>query len=766
MTQQSQTNTKRPVAMFALALLVGVLVSNISAVAASPFHLIWLPPSIVLVGLLTRGPTVLLPSFVGMAAAMWLMDASIWYTISASIAVVLAPFLTERAIQHLRRERRATSHLVQSAQLFVPIALIQAPIGAAMLLGAWLMEPTSALSGTAVFCMQWLIECATGIIFVRGIMTWMPNDGGGFCPVAGMSRGKRSVDPKLLRGAGLIGVLAAGATIALWLDLNTATRLFNILIFVVAAGTTLVSNRRTSCTLLMLASLIIATTHLHSAKTVVAGNWLEAFVELQLLLLIGGALLHFLNALVEERLTQQRRLRRKAFANEVTGMPNLRALNAFLSSARVTQRMKTEGIVLAEVSTTGLTRWADLAGRVNIMRVEREIGMRLRNSFAAQLRYLVHVGTGRFILVLDKSQGEEAMRGAVRTCFEEHRFSIGANQVRLHYSIGIVDVLPGKSDLETVLASLSIAQQQAVKSSDHFFRMTLDDREIRAYREDLAWMEKVREMLSANRIRLFAQPIAPASICATSPLYFEVLARMVGDNDEILTPDKFLPAISLLGQQVEFDRCVIIQTLNHLATDRELIAEKNQCAINVTGPSICDPTFPHFLISALSDRNIRADSIVIEVTESDAITDLEAAFSNVTTISNAGVQIAVDDFGTGRATFEYIRRFKPDILKIDGAFVRGSESDPLDKEIVHSIVRLAKTIGAKTVAEFVENEKIADQMRGMGLDNLQGWAIAKPMPIETVKAFCDEKRAEMAKAESNCIETPSGKGMQPVLGSI
>ncbi len=748
MNQPPKVVGKRPAAMFSLAVCLGLLVSQVSLVATTPLHLIWLPTSIVLVGLLTRGPAVLLPAALCMAGAMWIANAAAPQILTAAAAVVIAPFLTEKAIQRLRTGQRATSHLTQTIHLFVAIAAVQAPVSAIILSAGWETEAGGAISFPVLFVMQWIIETTTGVIFVRGLMTWMPNDGSGFCPVAGMSGARRMVDPKLVQAAGLIAVLVGAAWLLVSLGFSQVARLLSIGIFVVAAGSNLVSNRRTSSTLLMVAALAIVGVHLLSVGADPELIDVPVLVELELLLLTGASLLHLLNSLVEERLAQQRKLKQKAFANEVTDLPNLRALNAYLQSSKSIKRVAAEGLLMAEVSVAGLSRWADLSGRASIMAVEREIGARLRLCFGGQLRFLVHIGTGRFILVLSNRRDDEGISLAIRTCFESHRFSVGANQVRLHYSIGIVETPPGPNDLETTLASLSIAQQQAAKSSQSFYRMALNDSEIRAYREDLAWVEKVSEMMMANRLRLFAQPIAPAKMSSRSPLHFEVLARMLDDSGAILTPDKFLPAISLLGQQVAFDQQVVRLTFKTLAEDPVLARAVSLCAINVTGPTISDPDFPAFLTKALNEYSIRAESIAIEVTESDAIDDIELALSNVARISGAGIKVAVDDFGTGRATFEYIRRLKPDILKIDGSFVRRFAADPLDREIVQSIVRLADAIGAKTVAEFVESEEIAGQMRAIGLDFLQGWAIAKPMPIGQIKAFCDKRRAELATAES------------------
>lgn len=756
MSPEAISVPKRPVAMFGLALLIGTFLSLATAVNSTPLTLLWLPTSIVLVGLLMRGLTVLLPAAIGMAVTMWLLDAPVWHASMSVLSVIIAPSAAYYLIQRLRANRRAVSHLMQTIHIVAAIALVQAPISAAIMFVGCYFHPQSMLGPISLIASHWVIETTSGIIFVRGMMVWMPNDGSGFCPVAGIARGNRRLDPELLVPLGLIVTLCLSAVAAFWTEQGNLARLFSIPLFVIAATSSLISNRRIASAVLMLSTFAIATISSYAAKMGSDPAALTRLAEVALLLLTGSLLLQLLNALVEERLAQQRRLRRKAFANEVTDLPNLRALHAYLASASLIHRVKVDGLLMAEVSVAGLMRWADISGRVSIMKVEREIGARLKQSFGKRMRYLIHVGTGRFILVLSRRQSTEELTDVMKVCFQDHQFDIAGNRVRLHCSIGVVDVPPGNHDLETALASLSIAQQKASKNGDLYFRLTLDDEQVRAYREDLAWVEKMGHFLATNRIRLFAQPIAPVQMSSESALNFEVLARMINDDGSILTPDKFLPAISLAGLQIEFDRTVISQTLQYLKDHEELALATHLCAINVTGLTICDLHFPEFLTRNLNERNIDASKITIEVTESDAIIDFESALANILTLTRAGISIAVDDFGTGQATFDYIRRMRPNVLKIDGSFVRRYAADPLDREIVESIVRLAKVLGAKTVAEFIETEQMADDMRKIGVDYLQGWAIAKPMPIEDIKSFCDARRAEMRKDEQLRLSSNQG----------
>lgn len=760
MSPETTTVTRRPVAMFSLALLAGTFLSMATAVGSTPLTLLWLPTSIVLVGLLTRGLAVLLPAAIGMTAALWLLNTPAWHAGMSILSVVIAPSAAYYLIQRLRSNRRAVSHLLQTIHIVTAIALVQAPISAVISFVGCYFHSEPMLGPVSLVVSHWVIEATSGIIFVRGIMVWMPDDGSGFCPVAGMARSNRRIEPEFWVPLGLIGILCLSAVAAFSIEQGSLARLFSIPLFIIAATSSLISNRRIASTILMLSSFAIAAICSYAAQIDSDPGALTRLAEVVLLLLTGSLLLQLLNALVEERLVQQRRLRRKAFANEVTDLPNLRALNAYLASASLIHRVKVEGLLMAEISVAGLMRWADIAGRASIMKVEREIGVRLKQSYGKRMRYLIHVGTGRFILVLSRGQSSEELVGVMKSCFQDHQFNIAGNPVRLHCSFGVVDVPPGDHDLETVLASLSIAQQKAATNSDAYFRLTLDDSQVRTYREDLAWIEKVRRFLAIGRLRLFAQPIAPAQMNSDSPLHFEILARMVNDDESILTPDKFLPAISLAGLQVEFDRAVISLTLQYLEAHEELAQATHLCAINVTGLTICDSNFPGFLIRNLKERNIDASKITIEVTESDAIVDFESALGNITTLTAAGISIAVDDFGTGQATFDYIRRMRPTVLKIDGSFVRRYADDALDKEIVESIVRLAKVLGAKTVAEFIETEQIADDMRKIGVNYLQGWAIAKPMPIEHIKSFCDARRTEMRKSEQTKRGSSQGALLQ------
>ena len=154
------------------------------------------------------------------------------------------------------------------------------------------------------------------------------------------------------------------------------------------------------------------------------------------------------------------------------------------------------------------------------------------------------------------------------------------------------------------------------------------------------------------------------------------------------------------------------------------------CSINVAGPTLCDPEFPEYVQRCLAIHRVEPRKLMVEITESASISDLELARAHVERLSAMGIRIALDDFGTGLATFDYLKRLRADVLKIDGSFVRSLCSDRLDREIVATVVRIARITGARTVAEWIETEEQRETAVELGVDFLQGRLVSHPVPIE------------------------------------
>jgi EAL domain-containing protein (putative c-di-GMP-specific phosphodiesterase class I) len=245
----------------------------------------------------------------------------------------------------------------------------------------------------------------------------------------------------------------------------------------------------------------------------------------------------------------------------------------------------------------------------------------------------------------------------------------------------------------------------------------------------------VRVAVERGRVALLAQPIVAARGGDGDRLHYEVLARLLDDDGRAIAPARFLPALSRLRMLEEFDRVVVGAALAQIARDAALRDRTATVSINLTGPSMADPRMPAFLFDALRRHRIDPSTVVIEITESESMARMETAMANARLLAQGGLSIALDDFGTGLATFDYLRRFSPRWVKIDGSFVRAVRDGPLGRQIVDSIVRVARAAGAQTVAECIEDEALARTLTELGVDRLQGYGIARPMPLAEIVHF-------------------------------
>jgi EAL domain-containing protein (putative c-di-GMP-specific phosphodiesterase class I)/GGDEF domain-containing protein len=456
--------------------------------------------------------------------------------------------------------------------------------------------------------------------------------------------------------------------------------------------------------------------------------------EIAALLLLGGifsmqSILHSVSADSREA---ARALIRQAMRSDLSGLPNQRALarivGALLSRPRRT-RFWLVGVVLPDIA-----RWSDLTDSAAAAELERSVAGRLRATFEPLGARVAHPSSGRFVLTIGDRVDGLGIRQRLRTTLGGQRFETSEQSIQLRYHAGMVEV-PANAEVgsDAVLTALSMALQRAANDPAGIHRATVSAALIDDYRTELRTIETVSRALNEGRIRLYAERIEPSVRRPHDMLHFEVLVRVEGDDGRVLQPKQFLPAIWHAGLHSKLDRLVFVRTVAYLASHRALHDATHLCSINVCGPTLCDPEFPDYVKRCLATHAVDPRRLMIEITESSAIADLELARAHVARLSEMGLAIALDDFGTGLATFDYLKRLRADVLKIDGSFIRQVVEDPLDREIVATIVRIARATGARTVAEWIETPEQRALATELGVDYLQGRLIASPVPIETLE---------------------------------
>jgi diguanylate cyclase len=239
---------------------------------------------------------------------------------------------------------------------------------------------------------------------------------------------------------------------------------------------------------------------------------------------------------------------------------------------------------------------------------------------------------------------------------------------------------------------------------------------------------RIEHALDQNQFVLYAQRIE--DLGTRSPgIRAEALLRMVQDDGELVPPGAFLPAAERFHLASRIDRWVLQHALGWLQGLQDG-ANIRTLSINLSGHSIGDRAFHRHAIEALRAAGQRICSqVCLEITETAAVTNMADAAAFIAQIRALGVQVALDDFGSGASSFGYLKTLPVDYLKIDGQFVQDVVDDPLDEAAVRCFAEVARIVGVKTVAEFVDRPEVLAKLRTMGIDYAQGFLLHRPAPL-------------------------------------
>ncbi|MDF2446240.1 MAG: hypothetical protein K0S46_1476 [Moraxellaceae bacterium] len=444
---------------------------------------------------------------------------------------------------------------------------------------------------------------------------------------------------------------------------------------------------------------------------------------LELVLQIAGfaVLAQLLNAVSLERRRMLERERESARSDLLTGLANERALRERLSASGDAPLL----IVRLE-DVSGLT---DLLGAAAAEDVECALARELRGR--ASEATVARLGRGRYAIFPagDGMAAAETLAGALYAAWNGRVFRGEADRVALRPTVAVV---MARGNAEQALLAADLALAVAVAHTGERIEAAADTADLMQARRDLLRrQEEVKEALAEQRLVLYAQPIVPAKPDGGG-LHCEILLRLRQADGTIQAPGYFFGAAERARLTGEIDRYVIRQLLGWLRDHPEAMARLGKCAINLTGWSASDPTLAPWIREQVQLHEVPPEKLCFEITESQAIASREVASRLIESLRAMGSSVSLDDFGTGLATFDYLKSFPFDYLKIDGAFVRALPESPVDQAIVQSIVAVARTMGLQTIAEFVENERIVQALRGYGVDYLQGYGVGKPVPLAEV----------------------------------
>jgi len=451
--------------------------------------------------------------------------------------------------------------------------------------------------------------------------------------------------------------------------------------------------------------------------------------DLQLLETLSG---HVATALDNLRLLET--LRHEAYHDAITGLRNRLGLHVE-GQAAMAQGWG-GAIVLVELDV--LSQVNNALGHDRGERLLQMAGERLV-ALVGESRPVARIEADRFaVLVNAMPEAELTALGTEILATVGHAYSLDGIEVDPQPCVGIAAVPGGSVDVggesgldpSTLLqrAEMAMLAARAKQESLQIYRSSMGE----VYRRRFQLVTQFRQAVEQGRIIVHYQP--KLDLAERELVGVEALVRWMHPEFGLVSPAEFVEAIEttgsidiLLGHVLD----IVLQQLRAWTAQGIRIT----AAVNLSVRNLLAENFATMVAQALRRRQVPAELLTFELTESSVMADPEHSLPILRELHAMGVGLSVDDFGTGYSSLAYLRRLPIDEIKIDRSFVQAMSTDLSDLAIVRAIVDLGHSLGLRVVAEGVEEEAARDALREMHCDQAQGFLIARPMPLDRFEAW-------------------------------
>jgi len=421
-------------------------------------------------------------------------------------------------------------------------------------------------------------------------------------------------------------------------------------------------------------------------------------------------------------------LRRQVFTDDLTGLPNRRALYANIPDRLTNAAGGRSALLLLDLDR--FKEVNDSLGHDIGDRLLVQVGQRLSGHLGAG-DLLARLGGDEFAILLDDAGSDRAV--AVATTLHgllAAPFTLAGIAVQTDVSIGIALYPDQGNDFRALLrrADMAMYKAKGARTGHHVF-VSADDR----HGDDrLRTLQELRTALSRDELVLHYQPKVDLDTGEVHGV--EALVRWHHPVRGLLYPDAFLELVEEAGLMREMTNLVLRKALDQAAIwqvrDTPLTV-----AVNLSASSLMDADLPERVASMVDERGLETSALALEITEDFLMADRGRGKAILTRLRDAGIQIAIDDFGTGYSSLAYLRDLPIDELKLDRSFVMPMAGDPRAAALVASTIHLAHSLGLRMVAEGVEDAATYDQLVGFGCDHAQGFHLSRPIPAAALERW-------------------------------
>lgn len=428
-----------------------------------------------------------------------------------------------------------------------------------------------------------------------------------------------------------------------------------------------------------------------------------------------------------KRKVMESRLKHLVSHDELTGLANRRSLEQNLNL--VIQRSKSfdnEGSLLyLDIDRFNIIN--DLEGYDAGDRLLVEVVTLMRSNLKGD-EYLARIGSDEFCVYLENNIRQEVVLVAerLRKSLEEHRFVAGSACYRVSASIGIAFFEPA-AKISHPTELIAQAHQACYVAKNHGRNMIWiynhQDLALQKRQQDIHWVPLIREALAERKVFLVFQPVVRVSDGLIT--HYEALLRISGKDKQVFLPGEFIPIAERTGLMPRLDLWVVESAIDFLAA---LPEHQSHVAltVNLSGMAFQDRALLPLIKQKLEMTWLDPGRITFEITETAVVENWQQAQEMIEKIRALGCYFSLDDFGTGFSSFNYIKNFPVDYLKIDGQFIRNITDNETDRVLVKAMIEIAHKLGKRTIAEYVENPEVLKLLKEMGVDYVQGYLTGKP----------------------------------------
>ena len=377
----------------------------------------------------------------------------------------------------------------------------------------------------------------------------------------------------------------------------------------------------------------------------------------------------------------------------------------------------------------------DLSGHVAGDKLLRQMADAMR-QMVRNTDLLARLGGDEFAIVVPESNESQAMELAEKVCNMMSQVNVSTESFTHSASVSIgIALFPEHGEtVPELMANADMSMYQSKKTGpgqSHLFSINEQARE--KLNQRLVIKDLIIDALEHDLFELQYQPIIHVK---TSQIkYYEALIRIRNRNGQLVYPDAFIPMAEQTGMIRKIDQWIIAHAIKILLEQPEIALSINLSSFALTDEAIVD-----MLAHELDQSGVQPSRLMLEVTESGVIDDINTAVSIMQKFRSIGCKFALDDFGTGFASYNHLKMLPVDIIKIDGCFIKNIESSVEDRLFVKSITEISGGMNMQIVAEYVENGAILDILSEIGVQYAQGYHIGKPAALGA-QIFQDVKNA-------------------------